>query len=175
MVRGRSKINHRTKSIPRMFEAWSSPAIASIWLTAATPGQNHRNLPRLRAAMRYYGIPQVAHVRPPFTVPIARGPRIRSGVYGHPHSLRSSSLPLLGARGFPRAKTHEDQSRLTIMSNCLPTIYPPVNSDSSDIGGVATFLFVSSFLFFFSNRFVRNNKVYSNIYMQAIKSRIIFW
>lgn len=164
MVRDRSKINHRTKSIPRMFEAWSSPAIASIWLTAATPGQNHRNLPRLRAAMRYYGIPQVAHVRPPFTVPIARGPRIRSGVYGHPHSLRSSSLPLLGARGFPRAKTHEDQSRLTIMSNCLPTIYPPVNnSDSSDIGGVATFLFVSSFLFFFSNRFVGNNKVYSNI------------
>lgn len=76
-------------------------SIASIWLTAATPRQNHRNLPRLRAAMRYYGIPQVAHVRPPFTVPIARGPRIRSGVYGHPHSLRSSSLPLLGARGFP--------------------------------------------------------------------------
>lgn len=66
--------------------------------------------------MRYHGIPQVVDVDRRASVPITRGPRIRSGVHRHRHSLRSSCPGAIGTRGFPRAKTHDHQ--LTITSMC---------------------------------------------------------
>lgn len=137
--------------------------------------------------MRYYGIPQVAHARPPFTAPIARGPRIRSGVYGHPHSLRSSSLPLLGARGFPSCQDARGPKSVNDnVKSLAKSIYPSVQI-LWFIHGVARFLFVFFFLFlslFFSNRFIGNKfvlnciskcVVYSNIFglIQMNWNRII--
>ena len=52
--------------------------------------------------MRYRGIPQVADVDRCATVPITRRPRIRSGVHGHPHSLRSSCPAAIAVFPVPR-------------------------------------------------------------------------